>query len=56
MRFGPLLRVLGTALYGLIGWELGVALARTPELTTESWKYIVLFTLLGAAFGLWLAP
>lgn len=56
MRFGPLLRVLGTALYGLIGWELGVALARTPELTTESWKYIVPFTLLGAAFGFLLAP
>jgi len=56
MRFGPLLRVLGTALYGLIGWELGVALARTPELTTESWKFIVPFTLLGAAFGFLLAP
>ncbi|MCB0054958.1 MAG: PIN domain nuclease, partial [Caldilinea sp.] len=33
-----------------------MALARTPELTTESWKYIVPFTLLGAAFGFLLAP
>ena len=56
MRFGPVLRILGTVLYGFIGWELGVVLARTPELTTESWKFIVPITLLGAAFGFLLSP
>ncbi|MBE2238793.1 MAG: TRAM domain-containing protein [Caldilineaceae bacterium] len=56
MRFGPLLRILGTALYGFIGWELGVVLTRTPELAMEPWKLIVPFTLFGAAFGFLLAP
>ena len=56
MRFGPILRILGTALYGFIGFELGVVLARTPELAIDSWMLIVPFTLFGAAFGFLLAP
>lgn len=56
MRFGPLLRILGTALYGFIGWELGVVLARAPGLEVDSWLLVVPFTLIGAAFGFLLAP
>ena len=56
MRFGPILRILGTALYGFIGFELGVLLARTPELAIDSWMLIVPFTLFGAAAGFLLAP
>lgn len=56
MRFGPLLRILGTALYGFIGFEIGVVLARTPELAIDSWMLVVPFTLFGAAFGFLLAP
>jgi len=56
MRFGPLLRILGTALYGFIGFEIGVVLAQTPELAVNSWVLIVPFTLFGAAFGFLLAP
>jgi len=56
MRFSPLLRVLGTALYGFIGWELGLVLSRTPGLHLESWQLIVPFTLFGASFGFLLAP
>jgi hypothetical protein len=56
MRFGPLLRILGTALYGFIGFEIGVVLARTPELAINSWMLVIPFTLFGAAFGFLLAP
>ncbi|MEZ4675549.1 MAG: PIN domain nuclease [Caldilineaceae bacterium] len=56
MRFGSLLRVMGTLVYGFIGWELGVALAQTALLTTESARYILPATLLGAALGYFLAP
>jgi uncharacterized protein YacL len=56
MRFGPLLRILGTALYGFIGWELGLVLSRAPGLTVESWQLIIPFTLFGASFGFLLAP
>ncbi|MBW7885153.1 MAG: TRAM domain-containing protein [Caldilineaceae bacterium] len=56
MRFGPLFRLLGTVLYGFIGWELGVALAGTPEFNTESWKIILPCTLGAATFGFLLAP
>lgn len=56
MRFEPLLRVLGALVYGFIGWELGIALAQTGELTTESAFYIVPATLLGGALGYLLAP
>lgn len=56
MRFEPLLRVLGALVYGFIGWELGIALAQTGDLTTESAFYIVPATLLGGAVGYLLAP
>ncbi len=56
MRFSPLLRILGTALYGFIGWELGLVLSRIPGLELESWQLIVPFTLFGASFGFLLAP
>ena len=56
MRLAPLFRVLGTLVYGFIGWELGVALASTNELNTESARYIVPATLIGAAFGYILSP
>ena len=56
MRLAPLFRVLGTFVYGFIGWELGVALASTNEFNTESARYIVPATLLGAAFGYILSP
>lgn len=56
MRLAPLFRLLGTLVYGFIGWELGVALASTNELNTESARYIVPATLIGAAFGYILSP
>ncbi|MFO7634206.1 MAG: PIN domain nuclease [Caldilinea sp.] len=56
MRFSPLLRILGTALYGFIGWELGLVLSRAPGLTVDSWQLIIPFTLFGASFGFLLAP
>ena len=56
MRLGPFFRVLGTLVYGFIGWELGVALAKTNELTTESARWIIPAALIGALFGYLLAP
>lgn len=56
MRFSPLLRIIGTALYGFIGWELGLVLSNMPGLEIESWQLIVPFTLFGASFGFLLAP
>ncbi len=41
MRLSPLFRLAGAILYGFIGWELGIALAGTTELTSESWQIIV---------------
>ncbi len=56
MRLTPLFQILGTLVYGFIGWELGVALARTSELTTDSARYIVPCALVGAALGYILSP
>lgn len=56
MRFEPLLRVLGTLVYGFIGWELGIALAQTTELTTDSMRYILPATFVGGGLGFVLAP
>ena len=56
MRFGPLFRILGTLVYGFIGWELGVALANTRELTVESLTYIIPCMVVGATLGLVLSP
>jgi uncharacterized protein YacL len=56
MRLDPIFRLLGTVIYGFIGWELGIAFAGTTELTTETWRVIVPATLIGAAFGFLLTP
>lgn len=56
MRFSPLLRVLGTLLYGFIGYELGIALAGTIELTSATAPIIWSATLLGAVLGYLLSP
>ena len=54
MRFESLLRVMGTLVYGFIGWELGVAIAQTATLTMNSARYILPATLLGAfGFAFW---
>ena len=34
MRLGPIFRVLGALLYGFIGYELGIALVGSFELTS----------------------
>jgi len=47
---------MGTLVYGFIGWELGIALARTSYLTAESARYILPATLVGALLGYFLAP
>ncbi|MBV7330488.1 PIN domain nuclease [Chloroflexi bacterium TSY] len=56
MRLGPIFRVLGTLVYGFIGWELGVALAQTRELTPDSMRIILSSALIGALLGFLLAP
>lgn len=56
MRFAPLLRVLGALVYGFIGWELGIALAQTTELTTDSALYILPTTLICGLLGYLMAP
>ena len=56
MRFESLLRVMGTLVYGFIGWELGVAIAQTATLTMNSARYILPATLLGAVLGYFFAP
>lgn len=56
MRLGPLFRLLGTILYGFIGWEIGITIVGTTDFNTETWRVIVPATLLGAVFGFVLAP
>jgi uncharacterized protein YacL len=56
MRFSPLLRVLGAVLYGFIGYELGIALAGTVDLTTATAPIIWGATLLGGVLGFALSP
>jgi len=56
MRLNPLFRLLGTVLYGFIGWEIGITLVGTTELNTSTWQIIVPATLIGAIFGFVLAP
>jgi uncharacterized protein YacL len=48
--------MLGTILYGFIGWEIGITIVGTTELNTETWRIVVPATLIGAAFGFLLAP
>lgn len=56
MRLGPLFRLLGTILYGFIGWEIGITIVGTTDFNTDTWRVIVPCTLLGAVFGFALAP
>jgi uncharacterized protein YacL len=56
MRLGPLFRVLGALIYGLIGWEIGVLLVGTTNLNDQTWQVIVPATLVGAVLGFALAP
>lgn len=56
MRLGPLFRLLGTILYGFIGWEIGTLIVGTPELNTDTWRVIIPATLIGAVFGFVFAP
>jgi uncharacterized protein YacL len=56
MRLNTLFRLLGTVLYGFIGWEIGITLVGTTELNTATWQIIVPATLIGAVFGFALAP
>ncbi len=56
MRLGPLFRLIGTILYGFIGWEIGITIVGTTDLTTETWQIVVPATLIGAAFGFIFAP
>lgn len=56
MRFAPFLRVLGALLYGFIGYELGIALAGTWDLTTASAPTIWAATIVGALLGFLLSP
>ena len=56
MRLNTLFRLLGTVLYGFIGWEIGITLVGTTELNTTTWQVIIPATLIGAIFGFVLAP
>ncbi|NJN84792.1 MAG: hypothetical protein HC802_22550 [Caldilineaceae bacterium] len=56
MRLGMLFRVLGTLLYGFIGYYLGIALAGTADLTTESARIIWPATFIGATLGYIFTP
>lgn len=56
MRLGPLFRVLGTLLYGFIGYELGIALAGTTILNSQNVWVIWGATLVGAILGFILSP
>lgn len=56
MRLGPLFRLLGTILYGFIGWEIGVVIVGTNDFNTDTWRVIVPCTVIGAVFGFALAP
>ena len=54
MRLNTLFRLLGTVLYGFIGWEIGITLVGTTELNTETWQVIIPATLVGARAGVWI--
>lgn len=56
MRFGPLLRVIGTLLYGFVGYELAIVLIGTMELNTRTAPILWGATLVGGILGYLLAP
>ncbi|GIV77927.1 PIN domain nuclease [Litorilinea aerophila] len=56
MRLGPVFRVIGALIYGFIGYYLGIALAGTTQLTTQSAPIIWGAMLAGAVLGYLLSP
>jgi uncharacterized protein YacL len=56
MRIRPLLRVIGTLLYGFVGYEIGILITGTAELTTATAPVIWGATLVGAVLGYLLSP
>ena len=56
MRYSREFGVLGALLYGFVGYELGVALVGTYELTTASAPIVWSAMFLGAALGYLLSP
>jgi uncharacterized protein YacL len=55
-RLSPVLRLLGALVYGFIGYELGVALTGTPQLTNWTMPMIWGPMFAGALLGYFLAP
>ncbi len=56
MRLNTLLRVFGTLLYGFVGYELGIVIAGTTNLNTNTAPIIWGATAVGALLGYFLAP
>lgn len=56
MRINALLRVIGTLLYGFVGYELGIVIAGTADLNTSTAPTIWGATAIGAVLGYFLAP
>jgi uncharacterized protein YacL len=56
MRINALLRVIGTLLYGFVGYEIGIVIAGTAELNTATAPTIWGATAIGAVLGYVLAP
>ncbi len=56
MRLSPVFRLLGALVYGFIGYELGIALTGTPQLTNWTAPTIWLPMFGGALLGYFLAP
>jgi len=56
MRIHALLRVIGTLLYGFVGYELGIVIAGTTDLNTSTAPTIWGATAIGAVLGYFLAP
>ena len=56
MRLSPVLRLLGALVYGFIGYELGIAITGTPQLTNWTMPMIWGPMFGGALLGYFLAP
>lgn len=56
MRLSPVFRLLGALVYGFIGYELGLALTGTPQLTNWTAPTIWITMFGGALLGYFLAP
>ncbi len=56
MRFHALLRVLGTLVYGFVGYEIGVVITGTGELTTATAPILWGATIVGGLLGFLLSP